>query len=99
MEVLLEYGSSKREFKLSKDEDVFQALEKAFQQFEPDLSFGISQHRDVKPTHFLQRYSEKWRDYVDVSHKGEISDGDKIRVVLRTQKDEEHEMVCGAFYM
>uniref|UniRef100_A0A1X7TQJ8 Uncharacterized protein n=1 Tax=Amphimedon queenslandica TaxID=400682 RepID=A0A1X7TQJ8_AMPQE len=94
MEVLLEYGSSKRELKLSKDEDVFQALEEAFQQFEPGLSIGFSQQRDVKPSHFLQRYSEKWRDYTDVSNKREISNGDKIRAVNVSQVLKRGSGVC-----
>ena len=57
MEVLLECGSSKRECKILENQDVFESLE---------VSLGVSQDEDKKPTHFLQHFLNKWQDFVDV---------------------------------
>ena len=87
MEVLLECGSSKRELKILENQDVFESLEAAFCQFDPNLSLGISQDEDNKPTHFL-RFSNKWQDFVDVVNKSEICNGDRIKAVAKTEPEE-----------
>ena len=87
MEVLLECGSSKRECKILENQDVFEYLEAAFRQFDPNLSLGVSQDEDKKPTHFL-RFSNKWQDFVDVVNKSEICNGDRIKAVAKTEQEE-----------
>ena len=87
MEVLLECGSSKRECKILENQDVFESLEAAFRQFDPNLSLGVSQDEDKKPTHFL-RFLNKWQDFVDVINKSEIYNGDRIKAVAKTEPEE-----------
>ena len=88
MEVLLECGSSKRECKILENQDVFESLEAAFRQFDPNLSLGVSQDEDKKPTHFLQCFLNKWQDFVDVINKSEIYNGDRIKAVAKTEPEE-----------
>ena len=88
MEVLLECGSSKWECKILENQDVFESLEAAFRQFDLNLSHGISQDEDKKPTHFLQCFSNKWQDFVDVVNKSEICNGYRIKAVAKSEPEE-----------
>ena len=88
MEVLLEIGEdSRKELRIDKDNVVF-AVEGELGQLGMDGILAYfscvrgEKHRSDKRVYILQRWSEKWENFVDVTDVEQIKDGDRLTVVL-----------------
>ena len=89
MEVLFEYRGSRRQLTASSGESVIECVTTELHRIgrsraqvytaNVDLS-TVDRNREV---YLLQKWSPQWDCYVDVSRASDISDGDKLAVVIK----------------
>ena len=79
MEVLLVYEDCRREVTLA--ENSVKCIEAEFKKINPNI------HLEGEGTHVLQRFSQKWNAYIDVSEGSQVAKGDKLTVVKKPPKN------------
>ena len=89
MDILLEYKSSRRQLEVPADSAICNFVERELQRTgwngrvtfgEPETS-SSAVNRSEQPVYLLQRWSERWGMFIDVSSAKEVKEGDRIIVV------------------
>ena len=87
MEVLVEFKGSRRQLTLSNSTgNVLEEISNALGKTVVLAKAESSQPKSTSPTcaeYLLQRWSGKWDTYVDVDNLSEITDGDRLTVILK----------------
>ena len=79
VEVLIELQGSRRQVSLKKESP--EQLQAEFRHFDSSIELAVCSDRDSPGRKFLlQRWSEKWRCFVDVAEIAEIKDGDRLTI-------------------
>jgi len=79
IEVLIELQGSRRQVSLKKES--LEQLQAEFRHFDSSIELTLCSDRDSPGRKFLlQRWSEKWRCFVDVSEITELKDGDRLSI-------------------
>ena len=89
MEVLLEIRGSRKELSVDKDNVIFVVEEELGQLGMDGILAYFScvrgeQYRTDKHVYILQRWAEKWENFVDVTDVEQIKDGDRLTVVQQS---------------
>ena len=81
--VLLVFKSSRRELQLSPGRPVCDLLSDEIKKAGHEATVCVSEApgNAKPPLYILQRWSEKWQPFLDVSNESEIVDGDKLTVI------------------
>ena len=79
IEVLIELQGSRRQVSLKKVSP--EQLQAEFRHFDSSIKLALCSNHDSPGRKFLlQRWSKKWRCFVDVSEITEITDGDQLTI-------------------
>lgn len=89
MEVLLEIEGSRKELCVDRDNVIFIVEEELGKLGMDGILAYFScvrgeQHRTDKRVYILQRWAEKWKNFVDVTDVDQINNGDRLTVVLES---------------
>ena len=81
--VLFVFKSSRREVQLSPGRPVCDLLSDELKKAGHEATVCVSEApgNAKPPVYILQRWSEKWQAFIDVSNESEIVDGDKLTVI------------------
>ena len=81
--VLFVFKSSRREVQLSPGRPVWDLLSNELKKAGHEATVCVSEApgNAKPPVYILQRWSEKWQAFIDVSNESEIVDGDKLTVI------------------
>ena len=82
MDVLIVYGSNKREVVLPEGGNVLEILQEEFKKIAPNVTF-LSDSSNDDSSAILQRYSKKWDTFLDVTKASDICNGDKLTISER----------------
>ena len=83
MEVLVEIGDSRKAIAPFSSEAILDLLRK--EDANGYLVLDDVEKDEDGSAYILQRWSDKWQTYVDVSHLGEIENGDKLKVLAKSR--------------
>ena len=89
IELLLEVGASRRIIKATR-ENLVLALERELGNVGLDgvLALSPSTSENTSKTIFvLQRWTDRWNTFVDVTDESQLKDGDKLTLVCKTNSD------------
>lgn len=80
MDLLIEFGEVRRAVHVEK-EAILSSVEKEVRKFEPTAIVSLTlDSKESCDVFLLQRYSDYWKCYVNVSSIDEVAQGDKLTV-------------------
>ena len=86
MEVLLEYEGSRRQLRVNENTFLINSVNEELRKIGARRTVELA-GLDGSGRYLLQRWSSKWRAFVDVTELGEVVDGDRLTVVYKPVVD------------
>ena len=95
MEVLLEYKSSRRQLQVNDRDSICELVERELKKTGwngnitlgfPEACSAANRSGEQLPIYLLQRWSERWGMFIDVTTTKELKEGDRLTVIRKPKE-------------